>query len=93
MIREDLEEAAMKKDKTLINKYFKKITRNGTKFRRKNFIHMCTKFWREQYEPTCLTEEEVDDMMLEVTGGVDGDIEVRDIIRWRIESRYGGREY
>ena len=31
--------------------------------------------------------------MLEVTGGVDGDIEVRDIIRWRIESRYGGREY
>ena len=37
---------------------------------------MCTKIWRQQYEPTCLTEEEVDDMMLEITGGVDGDIEV-----------------
>ena len=93
LIKEDLEEAAIKKDKALINKYFKNVTKTGATFRRKNFVNMCTKIWRQQYEPTCLTEEEVDDMMLEITGGVDGDIEVDDIIRWRIDCRYGGREY
>ena len=41
------------------------------------------------------TEEEVDDIMLELTGDTEASTEIGidSIIEWRINTQYGGREY
>ncbi len=96
LLKEDLEEAAMKKDKAMIRKYYDNIRKiKKRKFYRKDFIEMCLHIWKNQYTMLNFTEEEVDDIMLELTGDTEASTEIGidSIIEWRINTQYGGREY
>jgi hypothetical protein len=92
ILKEDLEEAVMKKDKALIRKYYNFVKKTSKIFCRKHFVDMCTSIWSKQYTALYFTEEEVDDTMLELTGDTDANtpIEIEALIKWRIDTQYGG---